>query len=153
MKTEKVNGEAEVNEPSVDKCKPEDHVIRMIEKEYKGKLIDVLEARKQGYGSYIDWLKHITKYGNFKNTVLFIDLGDTLRTVFFTGEYEYYIRATLPKNDDVGYLGCIVNCRKARPGETWQRGSDLADGRYCKETFDRIVCDIVSYEMKHLQCF
>jgi hypothetical protein len=52
---------------------------------------------------------------------------------------------------DRGYLGCIASCRKPRVGETWHRGSDLADGPYSKETFFKIIGDIVSLELKTIQ--
>lgn len=45
------------------------------------------------------------------------------------------------------YLGCTSCCRKPRAGETWHRGSDLADGPLAPETWHRILADIVSYEM------
>ena len=48
---------------------------------------------------------------------------------------------------DNGYLGCIATCRKARAGEDWQRGNDLADGPLTEETWRRIIADIVSYEL------
>jgi hypothetical protein len=48
---------------------------------------------------------------------------------------------------DGGYLGCIAVNRKARAGEEWERGSDLADGPLTEETWRKILSDIVSYEM------
>ena len=37
--------------------------------------------------------------------------------------------------------------RKPRAGEDWNRGRDLADGSYTKETWDKIISNIVSYEL------
>lgn len=45
------------------------------------------------------------------------------------------------------YLGCIASTRKPRAGENWNRGSDLVDGSYSKETFDKIIYDILAYEL------
>jgi len=128
----------------------------MLEKEYNGRLIDSEQASEMGYCCYIQWLKSISRYGNIKRTCLFFDLhnGGSLRTIFFTNDHTYYISCRLPSDScKEGYLGCTARCRKPRPGETWTRGSDLADGKYKEETFRRIVNDIVGYEMKSLQCF
>ena len=46
-----------------------------------------------------------------------------------------------------GYLGCIATTRKPRAGENWNRGNDLADGGYCKETWREIKDDILAYEL------
>jgi len=48
---------------------------------------------------------------------------------------------------DHSYLGCIASCRTPRAGEDWNRGRDLADGELSRETWRRILGDIVSYEM------
>lgn len=48
------------------------------------------------------------------------------------------------------YLGCTTGCRVQRPGENWTRGSDLHDGAFCRETFDRILLDIFAYELVEL---
>lgn len=45
------------------------------------------------------------------------------------------------------YLGCIASNRKTRAGEDWHRGSDLPDGPLTEETWHRIICGIVSYEL------
>lgn len=46
-----------------------------------------------------------------------------------------------------GYLGCTASARKSRAGEDWNRGSDLADGVLCEDTWLRILRDIVAYEL------
>lgn len=45
------------------------------------------------------------------------------------------------------YLGCIAWSRKPRAGEAHGRGNDLADGPCTEKTWQRILADIVSYEM------
>lgn len=67
--------------------------------------------------------------------------GDSVKIILFTDNYTYTIRAT------ENYLGCGVSCRKPRPGEDWTRGNDLADGRFCRETWDKILKDIIAYEL------
>ncbi len=46
-----------------------------------------------------------------------------------------------------GYLGCIARSRIARPGENHLRGNDLHDGPLTFKTFQRIMFDIVAYEL------
>ena len=36
------------------------------------------------------------------------------------------------------------------PGETWTRGSDLADGKFNRETWERILRDIIRNELQKL---
>jgi len=64
----------------------------------------------------------------------------------YTNENKYKIYAVDRKNDD-GYLGCSVTTRKMRAGEDWFRGNDLVDGPFIKETWQRILCSIVNYEL------
>lgn len=68
-----------------------------------------------------------------------------VRVSLFTDGNCYGIRAT-----DTGYLGCIVSARKPRPGEDWTRGNDLADGKLNEETWNRILRDILAYELKSI---
>lgn len=49
------------------------------------------------------------------------------------------------------YLGCTVCGRKARTGETWNRGNDLADGKFSEETWQKILQDIVRYEAEEVK--
>ena len=126
------------------------HAIEMIEKANPNvKVIDSKELSKLGYKDFLKWLKTCARFGNLDKTMIFKKFGDSDRVnvKFFTAEHSYSISATKT------YLGCIASCRKSRPGETWTRGSDLSDGKHTKETFDKIVRDIVSYEMKNLQCW
>jgi hypothetical protein len=48
------------------------------------------------------------------------------------------------------YLGCIATTRKFRVGEDWNRGNDLPDGYFCRETWEKIKNAILRYEMKAL---
>jgi hypothetical protein len=69
------------------------------------------------------------------------------RYSIFTATNEYIIRVRPSASDDHGYLGCTSLSRAPRPGESWRRGNDLADGKLCEETWKRIMADIVSYEL------
>lgn len=129
------------------------NAIDMIEKEYSGKLISIEEAQDMGYDLLIKWLRSVSRYGNIKSTVLLLKYEGRICAKFFTNDHIYSISARQPSEKYDGYLGCTASCRKPRAGETWTRGSDLADGIYKEETFIHILKDIVSYEMKSLQCF
>lgn len=66
----------------------------------------------------------------------------------YTTENRYNITAKcLHMSPDQTYLGCIASSRKPRAGEYWTRGNDLADGELSLETWNKILSDIVSYEM------
>lgn len=97
----------------------------------------------------ITWLGDVTRWG--KNKYLLQEEAGSdpkdgtqvrIRVYLYTDGNRYSIVAT------PDYLGCIVSARKPRPGEDWTRGNDLADGRFCKETWHKILADIVSYELK-----
>ena len=51
------------------------------------------------------------------------------------------------RSSEADYLGCAVVARKARSGETWMRGNDLPDGKYTRDTWDKIVGAILFYEV------
>ncbi len=81
------------------------------------------------------------KYGRDSKFIWKYDEERTNVTLYTDG-HSYHITAT----ED--YLGCGVSCRKPRPGEDWTRGSDLADGKLNEETWNRILRDIIAYELK-----
>ncbi|MGD2072081.1 MAG: hypothetical protein PVG65_01140 [Candidatus Thorarchaeota archaeon] len=64
----------------------------------------------------------------------------------YTDHNVYYITA-IEREGKKGYLGCQVNARKARAGETWLRGNDLPDGPFIEETLQRIKQAIIAYEL------
>lgn len=68
---------------------------------------------------------------------------------FYTEDNKYVFTAIDREGDD-GYLGCGVTCRKARPGEGYNRGNDLPDGPFAHETWNTIINAIVSYELVKL---
>lgn len=62
-------------------------------------------------------------------------------------ETNCYRISAIEHNEDSGYLGCTASARKARAGEGWIRGNDLADGKLTRGTWERIKSDIVAYEL------
>lgn len=49
------------------------------------------------------------------------------------------------------YLGATSVSRLQRPGETWNRGNDLPDGRFSAETWRAILAGIVRYEAQEIK--
>ena len=89
------------------------------------------------------FIKELSRYGDKK--FLWKDLGEKrVRVYIYTDNHFYAIDATSD------YLGCVASSRKPRPGEDWTRGSDLSDGKLNKETWHRILADIVGYELKSI---
>lgn len=79
-----------------------------------------------------------------KNKCLWKPINEgRIRAYLYTDGNCYAIDAT-----QTGYLGCVVSARKPRPGEDWTRGHDLADGKLNDETWNRILRDIIAYELK-----
>lgn len=68
------------------------------------------------------------------------------KVFIYTHNNRYSIVATT-KKDGSSYLGCGVTCRKPRAGETWERGNDLSDGSFTRETWEKIKNDIIAYEL------
>lgn len=66
---------------------------------------------------------------------------DFIRMNLFTHTYVYSIVAY------PGYLGCQSSPRMPLPGVDGTGGSDLADGKFCYETWVAILHDIVGSEM------
>lgn len=64
----------------------------------------------------------------------------------YTKTYRYQIIA-IDRSEDGGYLGCQSSLRKSLPGEDWTRGSDLPDGSFVRETWDKILRAIARNEM------
>jgi len=65
----------------------------------------------------------------------------------YTETHRYSISSTWKENH-AQYLGCIASTRGFRVGEDWTRDSDLPDGYFCRETWERIKNAIFRYEMK-----
>lgn len=102
------------------------------------------------------WLRNIGKYSDKntlkKNTQIKVveDTPAKLHVQLFTDSHCYSIIAKKKTRAESGYLGSVASKRKPRAGERHTRGSDLADGALTKETWRRILGDIVSYELVSL---
>ena len=106
-----------------------------------------------------EWLKPLCRFNKVEDFVIADYKEKRLRLTIYTKDHSYHISAVLPDRSnfakihgdkgeyDDGYLGCISKTRKQRAGEDWNRGNDLADGSYSRETFEAIVNDIVAYEL------
>ena len=109
---------------------------------------------------FLVWLGEFSRFGGnpIDAMVLWEGIDGVFKASFFTGQYQYTIdaRPGWVKEDenggsgDEGYLGAVVSNRKSWAGETWTRGSDLADGGYNDETWQCIMADIIGHEMVRL---
>lgn len=94
-------------------------------------------------------LEEISRWSNVSEFVEFVE-GENppykLRVRVYTRDHRYSIVAK-EHGDGRSYLGCTVTTRKPRAGETWNRGSDLADGEFSRRVWERIKNDIISYEL------
>ncbi len=73
-----------------------------------------------------------------------------LKISMFTNENVYHITG-VDKDGKDGYLGATMSHRKPSAGETWTRGRDLADGKFNKETWEKIKDNIISCELVPLK--
>ena len=146
--------------PWTDKDRKQ-HAIEMYEKEKNCKVVSFKEFSESGaYARDLALkLQQLSRYGNCEATMMISHPKnddssvnkEMVRVTFYTNDHSYHISAHWYDDLESSYLGYTASTRKPRPGETWTRGSDLPDGRYNDETWHRIVCGIVSYEMKNLQ--
>lgn len=106
------------------------------------------------YSELKSWLEEMRRI-NIEDYMIVRRENDMIRIRFYTDSHQYAIVARLPNRggdkyrgpDDKGYLGCYASCRKPRAGENWTRGNDLADGPYTRETWQRVMSDILAYEL------
>jgi len=105
------------------------------------------------------WLKSLVRYDNDPNNYLewkidqlkenINDDGDSEYiglVILYTRTHSYSIKARI-QTGQPSYLGCIASARKPLAGEAHTRGNDLADGYFTQDTWNRIVADILSYEL------
>lgn len=123
--------------------------------------------KDKGFGELLEWLKQISRFSRVQDFLYISDYKDkTLRLKIFTKDHSYSVSARLPEGSvreivkdenghitgesnmpSGGYLGCISQTRKPRAGEDWNRGRDLADGKYNEKTWQEIKDDILAYEL------
>ncbi len=132
-----------------------------LEKKYNAKIIafNMLET-DTGYIDLASWLQTISRHQP-KECILILlpNDSDGIKIRFYTNDHIYSIFAKLPgskprekdQKEYLGYLGCVVSTRKARTGEYWNRGNDLADGPYNFDTWTKIMEDIIGYELQRIK--
>jgi hypothetical protein len=152
-----------------EQAHPAEDVICSIE-EYNADVKKRFEERYNGHFKLIKfeeflniapqfalWLKSVVRYGNVDSQILILwnlDEPERFRCLLYTNDHQYSITGYEgTEKNPKGYLGCTASTRKPRPGEDWNRGNDLPDGKYSKETFDKIIRGIVAYELKTIQLF
>ncbi|KKM97264.1 hypothetical protein LCGC14_1169880 [marine sediment metagenome] len=91
----------------------------------------------------LKWLD-LYKYFSPKRILVSTNERELFVIKLFTNDYIYSIRVTPT------YLGCQATTRKPRPGEEWNRGSDLPDGKFGWEVLQKILGAIVFYEAKDI---
>lgn len=132
--------------------------IKDLEEKRKGKLISFEDIEK--YSPVLaSWLNSIVKGNddNFvDNNMIIVERINqykekVINILFYTSENSYSITALKPNGNNKGYLGCVMSSRKPDVGEWWNRGSDLADGKFNENTWYDIVSDIVATEMQTLE--
>jgi len=118
----------------------------------KNKPFNVIKAECP---EFYEWLKEISRFSKVEDFVL-PDYKNGTRVFLYTHNYEYCIKVRIPEVKKMGgekmlsvdgYLGCTVQNRKQVAGEDWNRGRDLADGKYCYETWQEIKNDIIAFEL------
>jgi len=108
-------------------------------------------THKSNYELLEEWIEEISGFIPKEEFLMKVpeDVDSDIRTginyKFFTDSHQYTITAL--DGPDGGFLGVVAVCRKSVPGETFHRGDDLFYGPFRKDTWDRIVKDIVSYEL------
>jgi len=95
------------------------------------------EVKKQ----FWEWMKEIIPFGRISNYVKIVD-DDRIR--IYT---NYHVFSIIVKKT---YLGCQASTRKPRAGEDWTRGNDLPDGKFTRETWEKIKNAIIKYELVKL---
>jgi hypothetical protein len=115
-------------------------IMHLLREGYNETSVEEIEEMYPLIGEFIKktqwWHVHNTKVVCFKNN------AGLLKLFLYTHTYEYAITITGNNFISVGY-----NCRKVRPLEDWNRGGDLIDGYYSKETMEGIVYAILRNEI------
>lgn len=122
-----------------------EHMTEIIERDNDAKIVS-FDDFTIAYPEMALWIFSL------QNKMMFFSSEERVFLKFFTDKYEYKIsvrRWTDEKNDG-GYLGCTVNNRSSKAGETWVRGNDLPDGKYSHHTWNEILRGIVNHEMVEL---
>ncbi len=74
------------------------------------------------------------------------ELNITIYTLMKAYTINIVEQLTVRKN----YMKCSVQNRAPYPGETQLRGSELVDGEFDSETWNRVLCSIVNNELQSI---
>lgn len=88
---------------------------------------------------FVGWLQEFS-YFDQEAIEITGNFDDVFGLIIYTSIYSYKFRITSE------YLGCQSGTRMPRAGEDWNRGSDLPDGKFAKETLIQILGAILFYE-------
>ncbi len=122
-------------------------------------LVDPVEMYEEAIAQMREWLSaiypasKIDRALSIKNMKVSESIYPELHMRAKIGTFNniYCISSTMHVDNPPGYLGCGSLSRRFRPGETWGRGNDLADGKFCEETWCKIIKDIVRYEAEEVK--
>ena len=117
-------------------------------------MFNIATVLENDYKDLHGWLSEISRYTSIENMVELRgesnhpSEGRKIALRLFTHDYYYDLAAIRPNNpSQAGYLGLVVSARKPRAGESWNRGNDLSDGPYHRDTWEKCKNDIISYEL------
>ena len=94
---------------------------------------------KEFYEDFVKMLAPLNAFGNH-GALDVEDGGDRIRVALHTYKCRYSLTAAPADADSKGYLGGIAHVRVGG-------GNDLSDGDFSQDTFNKILADIVSYEI------
>ena len=118
-----------------------------IERGHGGKVMRLRDLPTQ-YDELRSWIS--AKYGTAHILAVLDD--EYARLKWYTRDSVIGVVVHLPtEKRPQGYIGATASSRAPNPGETWTRGNDLADGPYCRETWDRVVADAAFWDALPLE--
>jgi hypothetical protein len=95
----------------------------------------------------VEWIGEF-RFCRYDRKMYLDEREDRVVARLFTLTNTYSIKIYPPtKESPDGGLGGMALCRTPRAGESWQRGRDLYDGKFSKETWYKILEDIVGFEL------
>ena len=104
---------------------------------------------KNWRSQFTEWLKEICPWDKAEDYIEFVSDSNpplVVKVRIYTHDYRFSIIAKEREGREP-YLGCQVSNRKHRAGEHWTRGSDLPDGKFNRETWEKIKNAIIRYEL------
>lgn len=101
-------------------------------------IMQSFEWFERQYPDLAGWIRETTSYLSADALCEIKDYGDGVLVNFFTDTRIYHINATSGPD---GYLALQHSVRATGAGNDW------SDGSYSKETWHKIVCDMLSCEL------